>query len=134
MTEDSLSNDEYECVSPDDISLPPLAETPESGLVQSDFEEGFCFSSHSTHVNQHSHHDHAQSEQSGTGVVRQQRGSTEGYPPPPTNHSNPRSVCIDETTQILTLNRFQSNQDLWCFPQIKTHVLIEIRKHLVKQV
>ncbi|XP_047198504.1 uncharacterized protein LOC118120004 [Hippoglossus stenolepis] len=92
MSEDSLSNDEYECVSPDDISLPPLAETPESGLVQSDFEEGYCFSSHSAHVNQHSHHYHAQSEQSGTGVVRQQRGSsqTEGYPPPPTNHSNPR--------------------------------------------
>ncbi|CAB1424079.1 unnamed protein product [Pleuronectes platessa] len=90
MTEDSLSNDEYECVSPDDISLPPLADTPESGLVQSDFEEGFCFSSHSSHINQHSLHHHAQSEQSG--VVRQQRGSsqTEGYPPPPTNHSNPR--------------------------------------------
>ncbi|XP_062258140.1 trichohyalin isoform X2 [Platichthys flesus] len=90
MTEDSLSNDEYECVSPDDISLPPLADTPESGLVQSDFEEGFCFSSHSSHINQHSLHHQAQSEQSG--VVRQQRGSsqTEGYPPPPTNHSNPR--------------------------------------------
>ncbi|XP_069388735.1 coiled-coil domain-containing protein 141 isoform X3 [Paralichthys olivaceus] len=90
LTEDSLSNDEYECASPDDISLPPLAETPESGLVQSDFEEGFCFSSRSAHVNQHSHQ--AQSGQSGTGAVQQQRGSsqTEGYAPPPTNHNNPR--------------------------------------------
>lgn len=53
MSEDSLSNDEYDCASPDDISLPPLAETPESNMVQSDFEEGFCFSSHSVHIRQH---------------------------------------------------------------------------------
>ncbi|KAI9534579.1 hypothetical protein NQZ68_012812, partial [Dissostichus eleginoides] len=54
MMEDSLSNDEYDCASPDDISLPPLAETPESIMVQSDVEEGYCFSSHSVHTNQYS--------------------------------------------------------------------------------
>lgn len=41
-SEDSLSSDGYECASPDDISLPPLAETPESIVVQWDVEEGFC--------------------------------------------------------------------------------------------
>ncbi|XP_072300387.1 uncharacterized protein ccdc141 [Eucyclogobius newberryi] len=55
QSEDSLSADEYDCPSPDDISLPPLAETPESILVQSDLEEGVCFSS------QHSHRSQAQS-------------------------------------------------------------------------
>lgn len=39
MTDDSLSNYEYECMSPDDISLPPLSETLESNLVQSDVKE-----------------------------------------------------------------------------------------------
>ncbi|TMS06282.1 Titin [Larimichthys crocea] len=90
MTEDSLSNDEYECVSPDDISLPPLAETPESFMVQSDVEEGFCFSSHSVHISQYSHQYRAQSDHSGTGsaAVRQQRESsqTESCPTPPTSH------------------------------------------------
>lgn len=97
MTEDSLSNDEYECVSPDDISLPPLAETPESFMVQSDVEEGFCFSSHSVHISQYSHQYRAQSDHSGTGsaAVRQQRESsqTESCPTPPTSHhSSTRSV------------------------------------------
>ncbi|XP_042350000.1 uncharacterized protein LOC121948667 [Plectropomus leopardus] len=91
MTEDSLSNDEYDCVSPDDISLPPLAETPESNMVQSDFEEGFCFSSHSVHIGQHSY----QSEHTGsaTSAVRQQRASSqaESCPTPPINcHSSTR--------------------------------------------
>ncbi|XP_038575928.1 titin homolog isoform X2 [Micropterus salmoides] len=91
MTEDSLSNDEYECVSPDDISLPPLAETPESFMVQSDVEEGFCFSSHSVHVNQYSHQYRAQSEHGGAGAVRQQRESSRSCPTPPTGpHSNTR--------------------------------------------
>ncbi|XP_044072101.1 coiled-coil domain-containing protein 141 isoform X2 [Siniperca chuatsi] len=92
MTEDSLSNDEYECASPDDISLPPLAETPESYMVQSDVEEGFCFSSHSVHVNQYSHQYRAQSEHSGTGTatgaVRQQRESSQSCPTPPTSFHN----------------------------------------------
>lgn len=95
MTEDSLSNDEYECASPDDISLPSLAETPESNMVQSDVEEGFCFSSHSIHISQYSHQCHAQSEHSGpgTGAVQQQRESsqTESCPTPPTSlHSTTR--------------------------------------------
>ncbi|KAM6946040.1 coiled-coil domain-containing protein 141 [Aplochiton taeniatus] len=55
MTEESLSNDEYECTSPDDMSLPPLSETPESNMVQSDLDDGYCLSSHSIHVNQYSH-------------------------------------------------------------------------------
>ncbi|KAI1898253.1 hypothetical protein AGOR_G00070430 [Albula goreensis] len=58
LTEESLSNDEYECTSPDDISLPPLSETPESNIIQSenDLDDGFCLSSHSLHVNQYSHY------------------------------------------------------------------------------
>nr|XP_020491126.1 coiled-coil domain-containing protein 141 [Labrus bergylta] len=89
MIEDYLSNDEYECASPDDISLPPLAETPESIMVQSDVEEGVCFSSHSVHINQYSHQYHAQSEHIGSssacGAV-QQRGPSCRTPP-----SNPHS-------------------------------------------
>uniref|UniRef100_A0A8P4KA54 Coiled-coil domain containing 141 n=1 Tax=Dicentrarchus labrax TaxID=13489 RepID=A0A8P4KA54_DICLA len=95
LTEDSLSNDEYDCASPDDISLPPLAETPESNMMQSDVEESFCFSSHSVHINQYSHQCRAQSDHSGTGTgaVRQQRESrqTESCPTPPTSlHSSTR--------------------------------------------
>ncbi|KAM9346895.1 uncharacterized protein ccdc141 [Symphorus nematophorus] len=91
MTEDYLSNDEYDCVSPDDISLPPLAETPESNIFQSDIEEGFCFSSHSVHISQYSHH--SEHSGTGTGAVRQQRASsrTESCPTPPTSrHSSTR--------------------------------------------
>ncbi|XP_035264086.1 coiled-coil domain-containing protein 141 isoform X1 [Anguilla anguilla] len=60
--EESLSNDEYECTSPDDISLPPLSETPESNIIQSenDLDDGFCLSSHSLHVNQYSQQSHSQ--------------------------------------------------------------------------
>ncbi|XP_035392326.1 coiled-coil domain-containing protein 141 isoform X1 [Electrophorus electricus] len=62
LTEESLSNDEYECASSDDISLPPLSETPESNLVQSenDLDDGYCLSSHSLHVNQYSRLSHCQ--------------------------------------------------------------------------
>ncbi|KAI4891466.1 hypothetical protein NFI96_032851 [Prochilodus magdalenae] len=59
LTEESFSNDEYECTSPDDISLPPLSETPESNMVLSENDldlDGFCMSSHSTHLNQFSQH------------------------------------------------------------------------------
>uniref|UniRef100_A0A3Q3JC78 Ig-like domain-containing protein n=1 Tax=Monopterus albus TaxID=43700 RepID=A0A3Q3JC78_MONAL len=94
--EDSQSNDEYECASPDDISLPPLAETPESNIVHSDTEDSFCFS-HSVHVSQYSHQYRAQSEHSGpgsaTGAIRQQTESiqTEGNPTTPTIlHSHTR--------------------------------------------
>eukprot|EP00079_Xenopus_tropicalis_P010668 XP_002935732.2 PREDICTED: coiled-coil domain-containing protein 141 [Xenopus tropicalis] len=56
LAEDAASGDEYECISPDDISLPPLAETPESNLPQSETEldEQHCFSSHSLHVTSYS--------------------------------------------------------------------------------
>ncbi|KAF7646643.1 hypothetical protein LDENG_00184120 [Lucifuga dentata] len=82
MTEDSLSSDEYECTSPDDISLPPLSETPESNLVQSDVEDSFCFNSHSIH----SHRCHAHSETSGAAnananAVIQQQTETRASPP-----------------------------------------------------
>ncbi|KAG8432500.1 hypothetical protein GDO86_016951 [Hymenochirus boettgeri] len=52
LAEEAASGDEYECISPDDISLPPLAETPESNLPQSETEqeEQHCVSSHSLHV------------------------------------------------------------------------------------
>ncbi|KAG7453781.1 hypothetical protein JOB18_042104, partial [Solea senegalensis] len=86
-SEDLFFTDEYECPSPDDISLPPLAETPESGMVQSDTEEGFCF-----HSNQQNH---VQSGQSGSGsaagAVQQHREScsTKGCSTPPvTLHCN----------------------------------------------
>uniref|UniRef100_A0A3B3QG90 Coiled-coil domain containing 141 n=1 Tax=Paramormyrops kingsleyae TaxID=1676925 RepID=A0A3B3QG90_9TELE len=50
LTEEYLFNDEYECPSPDDISLPPLSETPESNMVQSENEDGMC--SRSPHASQ----------------------------------------------------------------------------------
>ncbi|KFQ17951.1 Coiled-coil domain-containing protein 141, partial [Merops nubicus] len=52
LAEEVASGDEYECTSPDDISLPPLSETPESNLLHSetDLEEQCCCSSHSLHV------------------------------------------------------------------------------------
>lgn len=66
LTEESLSNDEYECTSPDDISLPPLSETPESNIVQSenDLDDGYCVSSsHSIHINQcNQYSQHSQSQ------------------------------------------------------------------------
>ncbi|XP_071977702.1 coiled-coil domain-containing protein 141 isoform X2 [Engystomops pustulosus] len=56
LAEEAVSGDEYECISPDDISLPPLAETPESNLHQSETEqdEQPCYSSHSMHVSSYS--------------------------------------------------------------------------------
>ncbi|XP_028291406.1 coiled-coil domain-containing protein 141 isoform X2 [Gouania willdenowi] len=74
---DGLTDDEYECVSPDDISLPPLAETPESYLVHSDQEEGFCFSS--TNVQTQN-----QQETPGTSAVQPQGGPS--CPSPNQNH------------------------------------------------
>ncbi|XP_047670586.1 coiled-coil domain-containing protein 141 isoform X2 [Tachysurus fulvidraco] len=61
MSEESLSNDEYECTSPDDISLPPLSETPESNMVQSenDLDDGYCVSSHSLHTSHYSQQCHS---------------------------------------------------------------------------
>uniref|UniRef100_A0A8D2JE87 Ig-like domain-containing protein n=1 Tax=Varanus komodoensis TaxID=61221 RepID=A0A8D2JE87_VARKO len=52
LAEDVPSGEEYECISPDDISLPPLSETPESNLLHSetDLEELPCSSSRSLHV------------------------------------------------------------------------------------
>ncbi|XP_041663032.1 uncharacterized protein ccdc141 [Cheilinus undulatus] len=87
MLEDYLSNDEYECVSPDDISLPPLAETPESIMVQSDAEEGVCFSSHSVHINQCSHQYHAPSEHWGNSSAG---GAVSCSTPPPSLPSSTR--------------------------------------------
>ncbi|KAG7330838.1 hypothetical protein KOW79_004807 [Hemibagrus wyckioides] len=61
LSEDSLSNDEYECTSPDDISLPPLSETPESNMVQSenDLDDSYCVSSHSLHTSHYSQQCHS---------------------------------------------------------------------------
>ncbi|XP_070813051.1 coiled-coil domain-containing protein 141 isoform X2 [Pituophis catenifer annectens] len=52
LAEDALSGEEYECISPDDISLPPLSETPESNLLHSEteLEEPHSSSSRSVHV------------------------------------------------------------------------------------
>ncbi|XP_067891622.1 coiled-coil domain-containing protein 141 [Heterodontus francisci] len=38
LVDETLSLEEYECMSPDDISLPPLPETPESNIVHSETE------------------------------------------------------------------------------------------------
>uniref|UniRef100_A0A8C3D1K3 Coiled-coil domain containing 141 n=1 Tax=Corvus moneduloides TaxID=1196302 RepID=A0A8C3D1K3_CORMO len=56
LAQDTPSGDEYECISPDDISLPPLSETPESNLLHSEteLEEQCCCSSHSLHVSSYS--------------------------------------------------------------------------------
>ncbi|KFZ59947.1 Coiled-coil domain-containing protein 141, partial [Antrostomus carolinensis] len=56
LAEEIPSGDEYECTSPDDISLPPLSETPESNLLHSEteLEEQCCCSSHSLHVSSYS--------------------------------------------------------------------------------
>ncbi|XP_016355623.1 coiled-coil domain-containing protein 141-like [Sinocyclocheilus anshuiensis] len=87
LTEESLSNDEYECTSPDDISLPPLSETPESNIIQSenDLDDGYCVSSHSLHINQHSHQSHSQH---GDTLHQRQRewmlSQAESYPSPTT--------------------------------------------------
>ncbi|XP_073769243.1 coiled-coil domain-containing protein 141 isoform X2 [Danio rerio] len=85
LTEESFSNDEYECTSPDDISLPPLSETPESNIIQSenDFDDGYCVSSHSHRINQYSHQ--SQSHHGETLHQRQQdwmSSQAEGYPSP----------------------------------------------------
>ncbi|KFU88609.1 Coiled-coil domain-containing protein 141, partial [Chaetura pelagica] len=56
LAEEIASGDEYECTSPDDISLPPLSETPESNLLHSEteLEEQRCCSSPSLHVSSYS--------------------------------------------------------------------------------
>ncbi|KAJ8416938.1 hypothetical protein AAFF_G00328160 [Aldrovandia affinis] len=88
-TEESLSNDEYECTSPDDISLPPLSETPESNIIQSenDLDDGFCLSSHSLHVNQYSQQSHSQLNDTTVSDTAQQRhdcvsNQAEDFPSP----------------------------------------------------
>ncbi|XP_051479890.1 coiled-coil domain-containing protein 141 [Apus apus] len=56
LAEEIASGDEYECISPDDISLPPLSETPESNFLHSEteLEEQRCCSSPSLHVSSYS--------------------------------------------------------------------------------
>ncbi|XP_065526300.1 coiled-coil domain-containing protein 141 isoform X2 [Lathamus discolor] len=56
LAEEIPSGDEYECISPDDMSLPPLSETPESNLLHSEteLEEQCCCSSPNLHVNSYS--------------------------------------------------------------------------------
>ncbi|XP_041724790.2 coiled-coil domain-containing protein 141 isoform X2 [Coregonus clupeaformis] len=89
MTEESLSNDEYECTSPDDISLPPLSETPESNIVLSENDldlDGFCLSSqsHTIHVDQYSHQFHSTHNNDNSNSQSQQRirEQTESYTSP----------------------------------------------------
>lgn len=104
--EDFLSSDEYECASPDDISLPPLAETPESNMVQSDLEEGHCFSSRSAHSNQHNHQSHSHLEYIGNGAVQEQRALSQAKccPTPPgsrQSRSVRRQVTLKDNTILL---------------------------------
>lgn len=104
--EDFLSSDEYECASPDDISLPPLAETPESNMVQSDLEEGHCFSSRSAHSNQHNNQSHSHLEYIGNGAVQEQRALSQAKccPTPPgsrQSRSVRRQVTLKDNTILL---------------------------------
>ncbi|XP_028289629.1 uncharacterized protein ccdc141 isoform X2 [Parambassis ranga] len=102
MTDDSLSNDEYECASPDDISLPPLAETPESNMIPSDVEDGFCFSSHSIHISQNNHQYQSLPEpaRASTGTGRQQKESSqsESRPTHPPRCSSTSILMLQETS------------------------------------
>lgn len=56
LAEEVPSGDEYECISPDDISLPLLSETPESNVLFSEveLEEQCCCSSHNLHASSYS--------------------------------------------------------------------------------
>uniref|UniRef100_A0A8B9BIB3 Coiled-coil domain containing 141 n=1 Tax=Anser brachyrhynchus TaxID=132585 RepID=A0A8B9BIB3_9AVES len=56
LAEEIPSGDEYECISPDDISLPPLSETPESNVLfsETELEEQCCCSSHNPHASSYS--------------------------------------------------------------------------------
>ncbi|XP_007888407.2 coiled-coil domain-containing protein 141 [Callorhinchus milii] len=56
LVDETLSVEEYECMSPDDISLPPLPDTPESNMLHSETEldEMSQLSSHSRHFGSHS--------------------------------------------------------------------------------
>lgn len=113
MTEDFLSSDEYECASPDDISLPPLAETPESNVVQSDLEEGHCFSSRSAHSNQHNHQSHSHLENIGNGALQEQRALSQAKccPTPPSGlQSSTRSVRRQVTLKDNTIFLFGDSQ------------------------
>nr|XP_061826507.1 uncharacterized protein LOC133613136 [Nerophis lumbriciformis] len=76
------SDDEYECGSFDDISLPSLAETPESIIFQDDVEEHCCLSSHSTQNksnNQNECKNQPERQETGlaTGEAQQHKESTE---------------------------------------------------------
>ncbi|XP_029692958.1 guanine nucleotide-binding protein G(s) subunit alpha isoforms XLas [Takifugu rubripes] len=81
---ETMSEGSYECTSPDDISLPPLAETPE--VVHSDVEEGF--SSHSFHIG---HQSHQQPDLAGSGPAHGGTG-----PPPLT------SLSLEDTSSVHT--------------------------------
>lgn len=111
LSEDSLSTDEYECPSPDDISLPPLAETPESILVQSDVEEGMCFGSqHSyrSHV-QSEHRESSESNQHGVSRFRTESGT---FVPSPLTMPIPTQVQAEFTAvHTTTITPEQSNHD-----------------------
>uniref|UniRef100_UPI00398EB36C coiled-coil domain-containing protein 141 isoform X2 n=1 Tax=Pristiophorus japonicus TaxID=55135 RepID=UPI00398EB36C len=56
LVDETLSVEEYECMSPDDISLPPLPETPESNILHSETEVDKMsrLSSHSLHAGSYS--------------------------------------------------------------------------------
>ncbi|XP_036065446.1 uncharacterized protein ccdc141 isoform X2 [Oryzias melastigma] len=102
ITEDCLSNDEYDCASPDDISLPPLAETPESAMFQSDVEESLCISSHSLHVSRFSCQEQTTTG-ADTGSVPQQRLSnpTEGCSSPSVSLYSSTSRFKSESSSLV---------------------------------
>ncbi|XP_054642427.1 uncharacterized protein ccdc141 isoform X2 [Dunckerocampus dactyliophorus] len=105
------SDDEYECASSDDISLPPLAETPESILFQDDVEEHFCFSSTSIHnsqsINKYEYKN--QPEIPGTGLAtvaakqHKESSQAESFVTAPSSlHSDTRQPISTQTGKTLT--------------------------------
>lgn len=97
--EDSLSTDEYDCPSPDDISLPPLAETPESMALQSDVEESHSLTPRCVDIKQQSHH-HLQDTGDKAG---QQQGASSHAENCPTTASGPQSGTRSGSSLVLTL-------------------------------
>ncbi|XP_070364295.1 coiled-coil domain-containing protein 141 isoform X15 [Equus asinus] len=110
---DTLSGEEYECVSPDDISLPPLPGSPDSPLAPSDMEvEEQASPSLSLHISRHRM-------QIGAGSLGEAQES--GLPPPAAF----ADACNDNR------ETFSSHFER-PYPQVKTELPLTSRGFLEK--
>ncbi|XP_001501089.1 coiled-coil domain-containing protein 141 isoform X3 [Equus caballus] len=110
---DTLSGEEYECVSPDDISLPPLPGSPDSPLAPSDMEvEERASPSLSLHISRHRM-------QIGAGSLGEAQES--GLPPPAAF----ADACNDNR------ETFSSHFER-PYPQVKTELPLTSRGFLEK--